>query len=68
MAATLAKFFIIMSFAFEVLTVTTGSAFYLVFAIGSAFILCCILIQYIVPRITKKISAMKGERKAFSHT
>ncbi len=68
MTATLAKFIIIMTLAFEVLTITTGATFYPAFALASAIILGCIIIQFTVPRITKKFNAMSRERKAFSHT
>ena len=68
MTSTMAKLFIIMTLAFEVLTITTGSTYYPVFAAVSAIILGCIIIQFAVPGITKMFSTKAGNKKAFSHT
>lgn len=50
MAATLAKFFIIMTLAFEVITIATGVAFYTAFVIASAVILGALLLKMAVEK------------------
>lgn len=62
MMTTFAKIFIIMTILFEVITLTSGAALYPVFFAASAILFICIAIQYIVPRIARRIVKMLRRR------
>ena len=51
MTATIAKFFIIMTLAFEVLTATTGSAYYTLFGWSSATVLFIIILMNVLKKV-----------------
>ena len=58
MMATFAKFFIVITIVFEIITLTVGPAFYPVLGAASAIILICIAAQYAVPRLNRFINRM----------
>ena len=65
MTTIIAKIFIIMTLVFEVITITTGSALYPVFAAACVIIFGCIALQLIIGKIQKYSYEHKAIRKMF---
>ena len=65
MTTIIAKIFMIMTLVFEVITITTGSALYPVFAAACGIIFGCIVLQLIIGKIQKYSIQHKAVRKMF---